>query len=396
MKFTEKWKRFLTLRRSANAGFTLVELIVVIAILAILAGVAVPAYTGYITKANKQADITLVSEVAQALSLYYYSNPNKNVSGYVCITSEGTVCLFGGSGEAAMDAVFGDDWEKNLSLSYDGWEYSTSMPSAADAAKVAKSSYYKNSTPAELVTSFTGLTDALAGMANTASQDPLVTMKGVVMSEDEYEVMRAQLDTLGVSWSSEADADNTAYTTAVSNLLVQKVSSEIGDNQYGADYDEKASQMSTLAINYALIYGWASADAEGAEILANLNAAVTDPNASSTDVVDAVDSAFAQAGERSSFMTYLDTQNGQGLDDISALSSIMGTVSRWSDGADMTTAGLYSSVSITDAVNNYITAVGTMSGIGDIDASALETALRNGVVVFVSSDGTIGYNISIE
>ena len=35
-----------------NGGFTLVELIVVIAILAILAGIAVPAYSGYISKAT--------------------------------------------------------------------------------------------------------------------------------------------------------------------------------------------------------------------------------------------------------------------------------------------------------------------------------------------------------
>lgn len=42
----------------SNGGFTLVELIVVIAILAILAGVAVPAYSGYIAKAeNVQEDV---------------------------------------------------------------------------------------------------------------------------------------------------------------------------------------------------------------------------------------------------------------------------------------------------------------------------------------------------
>ena len=42
----------------SNGGFTLVELIVVIAILAILASVAVPAYSGYIAKAeNVEADV---------------------------------------------------------------------------------------------------------------------------------------------------------------------------------------------------------------------------------------------------------------------------------------------------------------------------------------------------
>ena len=49
-----------------NGGFTLVELIVVIAILAILAGVAVPAYSGYITKANEAADVTQLDAIKTA------------------------------------------------------------------------------------------------------------------------------------------------------------------------------------------------------------------------------------------------------------------------------------------------------------------------------------------
>ena len=49
-----------------NGGFTLVELIVVIAILAILAGVAIPAYSGYITKAKDAAVITELDAIATA------------------------------------------------------------------------------------------------------------------------------------------------------------------------------------------------------------------------------------------------------------------------------------------------------------------------------------------
>ena len=52
----------------SNKGFTLVELIVVIAILAILAGVAVPAYTGYIKKANEAADTQVLSAMNTAFA----------------------------------------------------------------------------------------------------------------------------------------------------------------------------------------------------------------------------------------------------------------------------------------------------------------------------------------
>ncbi len=51
-----------------NSGFTLIELVVVMAILAILAGVAVPAYSGYIKKANEAADQQKIEAVETAMA----------------------------------------------------------------------------------------------------------------------------------------------------------------------------------------------------------------------------------------------------------------------------------------------------------------------------------------
>ncbi len=136
-----------------NKGFSLVELIVVIAIMAILVGVAVPVYTSYIEKTQKNKDIQMVDEIKHAIEIAavgesWYQTMSNGGMAMIVITEGGTTVQgpsTQGSGDlsalvsAAMTKTFGS--LESLKLSYDGWKGTLTSTNLAD---VVGSTYYNN------------------------------------------------------------------------------------------------------------------------------------------------------------------------------------------------------------------------------------------------------------
>ena len=383
MKIKENWKRFCTLNRHHAEGFTLVELIVVIAILAILGGVAIPAYSGYVKKANMQADMSLISDVEQALMLHYYNNDGDAVGGYVVLKPNGAKATGDGTvGDTAMKAVFGENWEDTATLKYDGWTDDGILASIMGdeyVEEVANSNFVKNNSPAQLVDAVSKVTNALTDTILNAGMDPVAKLGDLrVLSDEQLAGIRTDLGDL--DWTNEDD--KVAYSNKLSNLMVKYVADEY-KNMNVEDYiEESPDGLAGMAMNYALVYAWASSSENGKAVLDDMNAAMQDGSIDSEALINTFMDGVEKAQQDQNYEEMYAT-------DYMALYSIMGTVSDISKNFDMNQAGLYSSDSISNKVNNYTNAVSAVNGLTTEQRNVLNNLENGSVVVFVTANGMV-------
>ena len=381
MNFKKNWKRFWTLS-TAREGFTLVELIVVIAILAILAGVAVPAYSGYVKKANMQADMTLVSEIEQALWLAYYNQElPEGSAGFIMLSPNAGESMADDDGDPlntspAMEKVFGSNWKDMMQLKYDGWGVSWKVLSYEEATTVVNSNFVQKYTPEELMGRVQTLTNAVDGLnyAMFEDDDQLAAM----FDYDGGNYIDDVMEDYGISKSF-----GELTSTERSNLLVLATASSINNS---ANASAPAAHVITA---YSLYTAYAAENAAFNEAYEKFQNDIANVDTSSDiNAFDQIKAAYNEmkAAAGPDFDTW---KAAYGTQNQEAFVQIMGDVGAAMEGngdkilGDLNNPNMFTTGIGSEMYNDYLnSAYATAGGDGELMDAFLGGDLgENGVLI---------------
>ena len=406
MNMNKLWKRFWTLNRNHAGGFTLVELIVVIAILAILAGVAVPAYSGYVTKANMAADEALIRELYNIALVGVMDNHDKEINSAAVIKVGVNGALIDGDPtdnlvtilEEAMINSYGSDWYNICKLKYAEWSFN-----AGDVVATYEQSSIAGKEE-ELLGTASQLAGNFADFMSTGRNKPqaivdLMEKYGYDADNDEA-FANAAVMALANDISSNPDTQ-AAIIAELSNLgpaNLDKIG-QIYAKHYGGEnvtnLGELQGEQQDMAIlaTTATLYAFATEFAHytndvggsdaGLTILNNLETTLA-ANASSmsaNQIMNTVQNAFGQiyntysSGENSLYSQYM-AEGGQASKDADALMAVMGGVSE-------SEKALSANMGTTDCFKDATNIVTTYLNVGKM----LDSSYPAGVIV--SANGTV-------
>lgn len=341
-----------------------------------------------------QADMTLISEIEQALILAGYNGTFDNGEGGYLILSADASYTSDNAGEdtnldKALKAAFGENY--SLQLAYDGWGNNYLYLGLADggAEAVYNSTYYNVSD--QLMGQVKEITDAalsildVTGSGNNRN-DMIAMFAGADEEPGSSEFLSAVAGLYGyVDENGNGDISKVS-DAELPNLLVLAIAADVTESE-----PENVQQATGLIQNFALYNGYAATEqGKAAGFDTAYNTFVTSINNAQNiqDVATAYKTLRNTANNDSAYNTYA---NGQGKTDVQAFNSMMaGLASSTVNNSELVKDSLASEDFFSTGVGNslfgtYIDSVESFVGINFADDDSLDGFYND-----MSADGVVG------